>query len=232
MLCRTAFTNPALTLRDQPKAVESVFLGILSTKNLTTYQLVDYFIAMEMKERILTSAQRLVQQRGFNGFSYADIAKEVGIRKASLHHHFPSKTDLGVALIQSYTVQLSNALAGINSSQLAPQDKLAAYIDIYRNALSADCMCLGGMLATEALTLDSSMLPSLKRFFELNVSWLANVLTEGSLHEFKLTNSPEQHARAILSALQGALLIARASGDHAGFEQTGEILRQGLLREG
>lgn len=50
---------------------------------------------MDMREQILTSAQRLVQQRGFNGFSYADIADEVGIRKASLHHYFPTKTDLG-----------------------------------------------------------------------------------------------------------------------------------------
>lgn len=187
---------------------------------------------MDMKERILTSAQRLVQQRGFNGFSYADVAQEVGIRKASLHHHFPSKADLGVALIQAYTAQLSCALADINGSKPTAHDKLAAYIDIYRTALSADCICLGGMLATEAMTLDDGMLPSLKRFFEFNIGWLTQVLAEGSQKEFMLTNSPEHHARAILSALQGALLIARASGDHAGFEQTGELLIESLLRKG
>lgn len=187
---------------------------------------------MEMKEQILTIAQRLVQQRGFNGFSYADIAKEVGIRKASLHHHFPSKADLGVALIQAYTAQLSKALADINSSKPTAQDKLAAYIGIYRTTLSRDCICLGGMLATEAMTLDDGMLPSLKRFFEINVGWLTQVLAEGNPKEFRLIHSPEQHARTVLSALQGALLVARVSGDPKGFEQTGELLIESLLRKG
>jgi len=46
-------------------------------------------------ERILDIAQDLIQRRGFNAFSYHDIAAPMGIRKASIHYHFPSKADLG-----------------------------------------------------------------------------------------------------------------------------------------
>ncbi len=134
---------------------------------------------MEMKEKILTCAQQLVQQRGFNGFSYADIAKEVGIRKASLHHHFPTKTDLGLSLLKVYSEQLNNALINISSSPISANEKLLAYIALYRGSLEAERMCLGGMLATEAMTLDPIMLPSLKQFFTRNTEWLTEILLEG-----------------------------------------------------
>lgn len=188
---------------------------------------------MEMKERILTSAQRLIQQRGFNGFSYADIAQEVGIRKASLHHHFPTKTDLGLALIEVYSGQLNGALLNISGSPLPADAKLAAYIALYRRSLEADCMCLGGMLASEALTLDPVMLPGLKRFFARNAEWLTEILVEGRLQQlFTLTGNAADHARLLLSALQGALLIARATGDREAFDQTTTLLVAGLSRKG
>jgi TetR/AcrR family transcriptional regulator, transcriptional repressor for nem operon len=188
---------------------------------------------MEMKERILTSAQKLVQQRGFNGFSYADIASEVGIRKASLHHHFPTKTDLGVALLEVYSVQLDSELMQISSLLLPADAKLAAYVALYRYSLQAECMCLGGMLATEALTLDAVMLPGLKRFFARNTEWLADVIAEGRTQQlFTLNGTPEDHARIFLSALQGALLIARVTGDCAAFEQTTGLLITDLLGKG
>jgi TetR/AcrR family transcriptional regulator, transcriptional repressor for nem operon len=188
---------------------------------------------MEMKERILTSAQKLVQQRGFNGFSYADIAVEVGIRKASLHHHFPTKTDLGLALIEMYSEQLDNELHRINRLPVLADAKLAAYIALYHYSLQTECMCLGGMLATEALTLDAVMLPRLKRFFSRNIEWLAGVLVEGETQQlFTLNGTSVAHARIFLSALQGALLIARVTGDCVAFEQTAALLIIDLLRKG
>ncbi|MAI37157.1 TetR/AcrR family transcriptional regulator [Alteromonas sp.] len=188
---------------------------------------------MEMRDQILTSAQRLVQQRGFNGFSYADIAVEVGIRKASLHHHFPTKTDLGLALIEVYSERLNSVLLNISGSSLTAVAKLNAYVALYRSSLEAERMCLGGMLASEALTLDATMLPSLKRFFNRNIEWLTEILTEGNLQQlFVLNSSATNHARMLLSALQGALLIARATGDREAFEQTASSLMTGLTRKG
>jgi len=187
---------------------------------------------MEMRDKILTSAQQLIQQRGFNGFSYADIAVEVGIRKASLHHYFPTKTDLGVTLIEVYSRQLDNALLSISATSLPADAKLAEYVGLYRCSLDAERMCLGGMLASEALTLDAAMLPGLKRFFARNTEWLMEVLAEGkSQLLFTLDGSLADHARILLSALQGALLIARATGDHEAFNQTTTLLITALTRK-
>ena len=66
--------------------------------------------------RILDSAESLVQVRGFNGFSYADVAAELGVTKASLHYHFPGKAELGRALIVRYATRFNAALAGIDAS--------------------------------------------------------------------------------------------------------------------
>ncbi|MHB1200039.1 MAG: TetR/AcrR family transcriptional regulator [Polaromonas sp.] len=187
---------------------------------------------MEMKEQILASAQRLVQQRGFNGFSYADIAVEVGIRKASLHYHFPSKTDLGLALIEEYSAQVESARARISGSDLDADAKLRAYVALFRGSLDAERMCLGGMLASEWLTLDASMLPGLKRFFARNTEWLTEILAAGVTQKlFVLNGSAADHARVFLATLQGALLIARATGDHDGFDRTASLLVSGLTRK-
>jgi TetR/AcrR family transcriptional regulator, transcriptional repressor for nem operon len=188
---------------------------------------------MEMRDKILAIAQRLVQQRGFNGFSYADIAEEVGIRKASLHHYFPSKSDLGLSLIEVYSEQLGLALLEITNSDLSADKKLETYVNLYRCALVADCICLGGMLATEAMTLDPALLPSLKRFFQRNVDWLTKTLLEGEAETlFTLADDPETHARLFMSALQGTLLISRATNDRTAFEQTARLLVKSLLRKG
>lgn len=188
---------------------------------------------MEMKDHILTSAQRLVQQRGFNGFSYADIAAEVGIRKASLHHHFATKTDLALALIEVYSARLDAELTRISALSVQADEKLATYIAIYRDTLEADRVCMGGMLASEALTLDASLLPSLKHFFAINMDWLTEVLAEGKSQQiFSLNGTATNHARLLVSALQGALMIARATGESDTFEQTALILISNLTRKG
>ena len=174
-----------------------------------------------------------MQQCGFNGFSYADIAQEVGIRKASLHHYFPTKTDLGLALIEVYSAQVDNALLHISNSTLPADEKLAAYVALYRGSLEANRMCLCGMLASEALTLDAVMLPGIKRFFARNAEWLTEILAIGKSQKlFAFPGSAAAQARLLLSTLQGALLIARATGDLEAFNQTSTLLLTGLLRKG
>ena len=188
---------------------------------------------MDTKELILSSAQRLVQQRGFNGFSYADVADEVGIRKASLHHHFASKVDLGVALVEAYAAQFDQALADIERRDTTALDKLKDYVAIYRATLQSDRLCMCGMLATEALTLDAAMLPRLQRFFARNTEWLAQLLAEGrSQGVLVFDGAAADHARAALSMLQGASLVCRSSGDMDAFDRTTAILINGFMRKG
>src|ERR1700676_2907376 len=96
--------------------------------------------AGDTAQRILDVAERLAQTRGFNGFSYADIAAELGMTKASLHYHFAAKADLGCALIVGYGRRFEAALAEIASANL--QVTLCRYVQLYEDVLVRDRMCL------------------------------------------------------------------------------------------
>jgi len=176
---------------------------------------------VDTKQRILDTAQRLIQERGVNGFSYADIAKEVGVSKASLHHHFATKTDLVVHLLELYTTRLANYLTSLNDTEQSAKAKLFAYCDVYRQTLSSERVCLGGMLSAEALTLDAAILPKLERFFAFQHQWLTAVLKQGvQKQEFSLSASAEHQACMLIAALQGALVVSRAAGHGEFFEQS------------
>lgn len=168
--------------------------------------------------RILDVAEQLVQSRGYNGFSYADIAGELGITKASLHYHFASKAELGEALIERYSARFTQALEKIDSTTPGAGGKLEAYASLYVDVLRGDRMCLCGMLAAEYQTLPERMHGSVIRFFDHNLTWLAGVLAEGqSDGELSLDGSPADAAQTVLSALQGAMLVARPYRDLARF---------------
>ncbi|MCW3034117.1 MAG: TetR/AcrR family transcriptional regulator, transcriptional repressor for nem operon [Solirubrobacteraceae bacterium] len=170
-------------------------------------------------ERILDIAEGLVQRRGYNGFSYADIAREMSIAKASLHYHYAGKAELGEALIERYTVRFGEALEAIDASLEEAGAKLAAYADLYSDVLRGDRMCLCGMLAAEYETLPDPMSDSVRRFFDLNVAWLARVLADGaSAGTLSLEASPVEAAQGLLGALQGAMLVARPYRDPQVFQ--------------
>src|SRR5256885_8024974 len=118
--------------------------------------------------RILDIAERLVQSRGFNGFSYADIASELKISKASLHYHFPSKAELGEALIGRYAARFADALASIDGRGDGAAAKLEAYARIYADVLRDRRMCLCGMLAADYETLPKPMQDAVIGFFDSN----------------------------------------------------------------
>ena len=164
--------------------------------------------------RILDSAERLVQTRGFNGFSYADIAAELKISKASLHYHFAGKAELGEALIGRYAARFVEALRAIDGEGGDPFAKLEAYASIYLEVLRDRRMCLCGMLAAEYGTLPPPMQAAVLRFFDENETWLAAVLEQGRAQgAIHLAGSAREAAQAIVSGLEGALLIARPYDD-------------------
>ena len=167
-------------------------------------------------ERILDAAERLVQLRGFNGFSYADVAVELKITKASLHYHFPSKAELGEALIRRYGERFGAALAAIDAAAADAPTKLEAYADLYAGVLEGQRMCLCGMLAAEYRTLPEPMRAAVVAFFDENETWLARVLRDGKRDEtLDFDGPPRDMAQAIISTLEGALLVSRPyAGSH------------------
>ena len=169
----------------------------------------------------------MVQTRGFNAFSYADIAAELGVTKASLHYHFASKTELGRALIERYAERFGERLEEIDREQEDAPQKLAAYAQIYEGVLRDRRMCLCGMLAAEYETLPEPIREAILRFFDESETWLADVLEQGqSDGSLRLSGSARDEARSIVSGLEGALLVARPYGDVDRFETAATSLLQ------
>jgi len=181
--------------------------------------------------RILDIAERLVQVRGFNGFSYADVAAELGISKAALHYHFAGKADLGEALISRYTSNFAEALASVDATAADAPARLAGYADLYLQVLRNEKMCLCGMLAAEYQTLPQPMREAVMRFFDQNEGWLEGVLEQGRTDGVLQFAGPGRTtARLIIGSLEGAMLIARPYGDDARFQATVDSLLGGLIR--
>ena len=175
--------------------------------------------------RILDAAERLVQVRGFNGFSYADVATELNLTKASLHYHFAGKAELGEALIGRYASRFSEALDRIGARKVDARTKLDAYARLYTDVLRDERMCLCGMLAAEYQTLPEPMREAVLRFFDENEEWLASVLEQGEQEgSLKLAAPPSEVARMIVSGLEGAMLVARTYGDLARFRASASRL--------
>ena len=173
--------------------------------------------------RALDIAERLVQTRGFNGFSYADIAEALGVTKASLHYHFPSKADLGERLIERYEAGFLDTLAGLDKAQQGAAQKLRRYAKIYADVLRANRMCLCGMLASDYATLPKPMRERVRHFFDENERWLARVLEEGrKTGQLAFKGAPIELARMIVASLEGAMMLARSYGEPPRFDAAAE----------
>jgi TetR/AcrR family transcriptional repressor of nem operon len=176
-------------------------------------------------QRVLDVAERLLQARGYNGFSYADVAVEVGITRAGLHYHFPGKAELGQALITRYADRFMAALAELDATAPDAVAKLAGYIDLYGRVLQDHRMCLCGMLAAEYATLPTAMRDLVSDFFDHNTAWLHTVLDQGvEQGSITVSGSPDDVAAMLLAGLEGALLVGRLDGDVPRFRRSAAIL--------
>lgn len=165
-------------------------------------------------ELILDTAQRLVQEVGFNGFSYAHIAEKVGIRTASIHYHFPNKEDLGEALIARYQREFVVKVAQIDNETQNNLEKLRKYVLIYSVPVDTYCTCLSVMLSSDLATLTEKVREKLAAFFTANLEWIERVLEQGrSEGQLRFEGSAQTQAHKILTSLQGAQLLARTYRD-------------------
>jgi TetR/AcrR family transcriptional repressor of nem operon len=163
---------------------------------------------------IIDVAERLVQTRGFNAFSYADVAAELGITKPALHYHFASKAELGEALLTRYTGRFCDALITIDTAGADAATKLEAYADLYAQVLAQDRMCLCGMLAADYHTLPEPMRHAVIRFFDHNETWLAGVIDQGRADgTLQVDGANREIAQMIIGTLEGAMLVARTYRD-------------------
>ncbi|MFS1516277.1 TetR/AcrR family transcriptional regulator [Bacillus sp. SM2101] len=171
-------------------------------------------------QKILDVGQHLIQKNGYNGFSYADIAEQVGIKKASIHYYFPSKKELVQAVLQQYHKDFLNDLFQIDQKFNDPVKKLKAFFQLYRNTLDNNSkICLCTMMAAEISSFPEEIRGNINQFFVDNAKWLENVLAEK-----KATENPIQaedlrdQARLFLAVAQGAPLLVRTSGNFAQYD--------------
>lgn len=170
--------------------------------------------------RILDIAQRLVQLRGFNAFSFTDVAQELGLKDASIHYHFTNKATLGRAVVKRYREHFAAHLAAISHTKLGPAQQLERYVQLYRDVVGQDGrICLCGVLASELLTLPGEVQAEVRAFFYENEAWLAQILQAGrEAGELHFDAPADVEAQAFLASLEGAMLLARSHGDATRFE--------------
>ena len=185
--------------------------------------------AQSTRSMLLAQAEALVRGRGYSGFSYADLADAVGIRKASIHHHFPTKTDLAIALLGAYSERYAEALGGILVASEDGIVRVLAYADLYLGGVERGLGCLCAALAAEQDTLPQRLRDDLGRFFSEHIDWLERVLREGRANgTVRASIDPRPVARMIVATLEGALMMERFVGGPAGFRDTSTALAQGL----
>ncbi|MET0702593.1 MAG: TetR/AcrR family transcriptional regulator [Mycobacterium sp.] len=172
--------------------------------------------ATATSNEILRCAHSLIIAGGYNGFSYADIAGVVGIRKASIHHHFPTKVDLVRTLLERYREDLDAALADMQHRFPDPMDRLSAYIGFWESCIGdpTTAFCLCALLANEIPLLPEEITDLVKGHFGALSTWLTSVLTQGADRgAMVLSGAPRSEAETFMATVHGAMLSARAYGD-------------------
>jgi TetR/AcrR family transcriptional repressor of nem operon len=167
-------------------------------------------------EAILRCARSAIVAGGYNGFSYADIAAVVGIRKASIHHHFPTKVDLVRTLVKQYREEAEAGIADIERNVPDPLDQLRSYTGYWEACISdpETSYCLCALLATQIPVLPDELVFEVRAYFRALSAWLTSVLERGARQGgITLTNDAHSEAEALMAAVHGAMLSARAYGD-------------------
>lgn len=165
---------------------------------------------------ILACARSLIVSGGYNGFSYADIAEVVGIRKASIHHHFPSKADLVRILVKRYREEAELGMAGLECEIPDPLQLLQAYAGYWEKCIEDSTIpfCVCALLASELPALPPEVSAEVRVYFRFLSAWLSSVLERGAQQgSLVLSNPPRQEAEAFMATVHGAMLSARAYGD-------------------
>lgn len=160
------------------------------------------------REQLLSHAQLLIRQRGYNGFSYRDLAEQVGVKTASIHYYFPCKDDLLIESINDYAAEEARLMQGIDAS-LPASERLNRYAALFYST-PVDQVCLCGMLAADFASLSDRAREAVQSFYRTHERWLSKVVAEGQRDgSLEWTGDPEAAGRYLFAAFQGALMSSR-----------------------
>lgn len=185
---------------------------------------------LDTRQQILDKSETLVRSRGYAAFSYADLARDMGITKASVHYHFAAKEDLVLAILRRCIARGRDALAQLHADHADVRDRLRAYANIYLFSIEGGMLPICAALAAERAALPPSTYPLLSEFFQDQLDWLAAVVREGMAAGLLAPPQPPETAALVLySALEGGAMIGwgmdRSSMVLAAFEAVLECMQ-------
>ena len=177
-------------------------------------------------QEIIQRTNELLASGGYNGFSYADIAELVDVRKASIHHHFPAKVDLVKATVAQHRQALRLGLQSLTESIPDPYARLVAYSRYWADCIqeSNPPICICALLAAELPTIPAEVAEEVTGHFNDLQTWLAQTMTEGATTGvMRLTETPAGEAAMFMASIHGAMLSARATGNASLFWQIAKL---------
>jgi len=185
--------------------------------------------ARNAKEEILAEARRIAQAHGYNGMNFRELADRVGIKPASIYHHFASKADLGAAVARRYWEDAAANLDAIQVEEADPEASLRRYPEVFRRSLeSENRLCLGSFMSAEHDDLPESVMQEVRTFAEVNVAWLSRMLVSAGIVGSE--QAAQIRAHAIFASIAGAQLMARSRSDITFFDTLVDAYRAaGLL---
>jgi len=168
----------------------------------------------DTRERILDIAEQLLATRGYEGFSYHDIAQPLGIKNAAVHYHFPAKADLGVAIINRYRNLLKESTAEFMGFGGSARRQLEGYVEFFmKEAMENQTMCPMGVLTSDYFSIPEAMREEGTKLEQEVFTWLMKVLDVGREQgEFRFDGDPKTKALIMMSTLQGARQLSRMMG--------------------
>lgn len=160
------------------------------------------------RQKILALGEELIRTRGYHAFSYKDIGQRLDIKNAAIHYHFPSKEDLGVAIIQDSIDLFESKTA--EWQRLSSKDQLKDFISIYQKSNDKKWSCLMGALSSSTLSLPDRMQTKMSEMAEYILDRLTDTLKEGLQNgQFHFTEAPRAKAHLLISSLLSSLLLDR-----------------------
>ncbi len=172
----------------------------------------------DTRETILTVARATAQAHGYNGLSFRELAKAIGVKSASIHYHFPTKSDLGVALARRYWEDTQGTLKRVEAESKNPGACLRNYPAVFRKALETNNrMCMCGFMSAEYDDLPEPVKVEVQAFADVHIAWLTKILSEMGIPGSAKTR--RKHASAIFAAIWGAQLMARSRADISVYDE-------------
>jgi AcrR family transcriptional regulator len=184
---------------------------------------------MDTRTEIIQLGDNLIREKGYNAFSFADISKQLNIKNASIHYHFPTKTTLGLAIIEEHRNRLEYLKTKTEGK--GPVEKLNAFLSVYSAAKTENKICIVGALATDFYTVESEIQSELKKLADNILKWVIEILKEGKNKKvFRFNTNERTKALMIITNMLAAVQLTRLTNKQD-FKAIKEAILQDLTQQ-